>query len=87
MCAMVIDSAPEELSADLNDAGAVLTGGGAAMTELDRRIGQALGIPCRAADAPEDAEAILLAAAGGAAVATETVPADAAALFRQGKRA
>ena len=40
-----------------------------------------------AADAPEDAEAILLAAAGGAAVATETVPADAAALFRQGKRA
>ena len=54
MCAMVIDSAPEELSADLNDAGAVLTGGGAAMTELDRRIGQALGIPCRAADAPED---------------------------------
>ena len=44
---------PEELSADLTDAGAVLTGGGAAMAELDRRIGQALGIPCRVADAPE----------------------------------
>ena len=53
MCGSVIDNAPEELSADLNDAGAVLTGGGAAMTELDRRIGQALGIPCRVADAPE----------------------------------
>ena len=49
----VADSAPEELSADLNDAGAVLTGGGAALTELDRRLGQALGIPCRVADAPE----------------------------------
>ena len=49
----VVDNAPEELSADLNDAGAVLTGGGAAMTELDRRVGQALGIPCRVADAPE----------------------------------
>ena len=49
----VVDNAPEELSADLNDAGAVLTGGGAAMTELDRRLGQALGIPCRVADAPE----------------------------------
>ena len=49
----VVDNAPEELSADLNDAGAALTGGGAAMTELDRRVGQALGIPCRVADAPE----------------------------------
>ena len=49
----VVDSAPEELSADLTDAGAVLTGGGAAMAELDRRVGQALGIPCRVADAPE----------------------------------
>ena len=53
MCGTVIDNAPEELSADLNDAGAVLTGGGAMLTELDRRIGQALGIPCRVADAPE----------------------------------
>ena len=49
----VADNAPEELSADLNDAGAVLTGGGASMAELDRRVGQALGIPCRVADAPE----------------------------------
>ena len=49
----VANNAPEELAADLNDAGAVLTGGGAVMAELDRRIGQALGVPCRVADAPE----------------------------------
>ena len=53
LCVTVLDNAPEELSADLIDAGAVLTGGGAALTELDRRIGQALGIPCRVADAPD----------------------------------
>ena len=52
MCLSVIDNVPEELAADLNDAGAVLVGGGAAMTDIDRRIGQALGIPCRIADAP-----------------------------------
>ena len=52
LCASVIDNAPEELSADLNDAGAVLTGGGAEMAGLDKRIGDALGIPCRVADAP-----------------------------------
>ena len=52
MCAAVVDAAPEGLSADLNDAGAVLAGAGAAMTEMDRRLGQALGIPCRVADAP-----------------------------------
>ena len=53
LCVTVLDNAPEGLSADLIDAGAVLTGGGAALTELDRRIGQALGIPCRVADAPD----------------------------------
>ena len=52
MCTAVVESVPEGLSADLNDTGAVLAGAGAAMTELDRRIGQALGIPCRVADAP-----------------------------------
>ena len=54
LCASVADNAPEELSADLNDAGCVLTGGGANLSELDRRVGQALGIPCRVADAPAD---------------------------------
>ena len=52
LCASVVDGAPEELSADLNDTGAVLTGAGAEMTGLDKRIGDALGIPCRVADAP-----------------------------------
>ena len=53
LCCTVLDNAPEELSADLNDAGAVIAGGGAALSELDRRLGQALGIPCRIADAPQ----------------------------------
>jgi len=52
LCCSVLDNAPEELSADLNDSGAVLTGGGAVMSDLDRRLGQAMGIPCRVADAP-----------------------------------
>lgn len=52
LCASVVDNAPEELSADLNDTGAVLTGGGAELTGLDKRIGDALGIPCRVADVP-----------------------------------
>ena len=52
MCTAVVDSAPEGLSADLTETGCVLAGAGAAMTELDRRLGQALGIPCRVADAP-----------------------------------
>ena len=53
LCAIVVDGVPEELSADLNDTGAVLAGGGANLVQLDRRIGQALGIPCRVADNPE----------------------------------
>ena len=52
LCAHVVSEAPEELSADLNDAGAVLVGGGAELTGLDKRIGDTLGIPCRIADAP-----------------------------------
>jgi rod shape-determining protein MreB len=52
LCASVIDNAPEELAADLNDAGAVLVGSGAEMAGLDKRIGDALGIPCRTAEAP-----------------------------------
>ena len=52
LCAHVASLAAEELSADLNDAGAVLVGGGAEMPGMDKRIGDTLGIPCRIADAP-----------------------------------
>ena len=52
LVASVVDNAPEELSADLTDAGAVLTGAGAELTGLNKRLGDALGIPCRVADAP-----------------------------------
>jgi len=52
LCANVVAEAPEELSADLNDMGAVLVGGGAEMPGMDKRIGDTLGIPCRIADAP-----------------------------------
>ena len=48
----VVDGAPEELSADLNDAGVVLTGGGALLTGIDKRVGDQLGVPCAIADAP-----------------------------------
>ena len=52
VCQAVISEAPEELSADLNDVGAVLAGGGAAIPGLDKLIGDTLGIPCSIADSP-----------------------------------
>ena len=52
LCALVVDDCPEELAADLNDAGATLSGGGAELSGLDKRVGDALGIPCRVADVP-----------------------------------
>ena len=52
VCQSVIAGAPEELSADLNDVGATLAGGGAAIPGLDKLIGDRLGIPCSIADAP-----------------------------------
>ena len=52
MVASVVDNAPEELAADLNDAGCVLAGGGALIPGLDKRLGDHLGIPVRVADAP-----------------------------------
>ena len=52
LCVSVAAEAPEELSADLNDTGVTLVGGGAELTGIDKRIGDTLGIPCRIADAP-----------------------------------
>lgn len=52
LCVNVVSNVPEEISADLIDSGAVLVGGGAEMSGMDKRIGDTLGIPCRIADAP-----------------------------------
>lgn len=52
LCASVVDNAPEELSADLNDTGITVVGGGAEIANLDKRLGDALSMPCRIADAP-----------------------------------
>ena len=45
MCAAVVDAAPEELSADLNDAGAVLAGAGAAHDRAGPPPGPGAGHP------------------------------------------
>ena len=52
LCVNVTSEAPEELAADLNDSGAILVGGGAELSGIDKRLGDTLGIPCRIADAP-----------------------------------
>ncbi len=52
VCQSVIAEAPEEVSADLNDIGAVLTGGGSQIPGLDKLIGDRLGIPCSIAESP-----------------------------------
>lgn len=48
----VISDVPEEISADLNDSGIMLTGGGAELSGIERRLGDATGLTCRIADAP-----------------------------------
>jgi len=52
LCVHVVSEAPEEISADLNDTGIMLVGGGAEMPGMDKRLGDTLGIPCTVADAP-----------------------------------
>ena len=83
LCAGVVSEIPEELSADLNDAGAVLVGGGAEMPGMDKRIGDTLGVPCRIADAPGKC-----AARGLAEImrAPENYPAALIAQTRKGNR-
>jgi len=61
MVASVVDNAPEELAADLNDAGCVLAGGGATIAGLDKRLGDRLGIPTRVAESPGNCGVIGLA--------------------------
>jgi rod shape-determining protein MreB len=43
---------PPELSADIVDRGIVLTGGGALLKNLDRRLREETGLPCSMAEDP-----------------------------------
>jgi rod shape-determining protein MreB len=47
-----LDRTPPELSADIMDRGMVLTGGGALLRGLDRRLRHETGMPVRIADSP-----------------------------------
>ena len=48
----LLDITDPELAADLVDTGIVLTGGGALMRGLDKRIAEVTGLPVRVADDP-----------------------------------
>ena len=47
-----LERTPPELSADISDRGLVLTGGGALLKNLDKRIRDETGLPTRIADDP-----------------------------------
>lgn len=47
-----LERIPPELSADIGDRGIVLTGGGALLKDLDRRIREETGLPVSIADDP-----------------------------------
>jgi rod shape-determining protein MreB len=49
---VALERTPPELSADISDNGVVLTGGGALLRNLDRRIAQETGLPVSIADDP-----------------------------------
>lgn len=49
---VALERTPPELSADISDRGAVLTGGGALLRNLDKRIRQETGLPVSIADDP-----------------------------------
>jgi rod shape-determining protein MreB len=49
---VALESTPPELSADISDRGVVLTGGGALLKNLDKRISRETGLPVLVADAP-----------------------------------
>jgi rod shape-determining protein MreB len=48
----VLERTPPELSADISDRGIVLTGGGALLKNLDKRIREETGLPVSIADDP-----------------------------------
>ena len=49
---VALERTPPELSADISDRGIVLTGGGALMKNLDKRIREETGLPVSIADDP-----------------------------------
>ena len=49
---VTLERTPPELSADISDRGIVLTGGGAMLKNLDRRIREETGLPVSIADDP-----------------------------------
>ena len=48
----VVEKIPTDLLGDISEGGIVLTGGGALLPGIDKRIAKAAGIPCRVADDP-----------------------------------
>ncbi len=51
-CRVALERTPPELSADISDRGIVLTGGGALLKNLDKRIREETGLPVSIADDP-----------------------------------
>src|SRR6267142_433163 len=49
---VALERTPPELSADISDRGIVLTGGGALIKNLDKRIREETGLPCSIAEDP-----------------------------------
>lgn len=54
----VLESTPPELAADISNAGIVITGGGAMLYGIDKRVEQRIGITCYIAENPMDCVAI-----------------------------
>ena len=54
----VLERTPPELAADISNSGIVITGGGALLTGLDRRIEERMGISVRIADDPMSCVAV-----------------------------
>lgn len=49
---IVLRETPPELSADIMDKGIILSGGSALLRNIDKLIGEAIGVPCYVADNP-----------------------------------
>jgi rod shape-determining protein MreB and related proteins len=49
---LALEQCPPELAADIIDSGIVLTGGGAQLKNLDRRIRREVGVPVVVPDSP-----------------------------------